>query len=136
MIYIGDDGLSDELSGRIVGGSVSSCAWRPPERAGSVRRPEKKVTGGPLMGHRNRDKGSINCQDPRAVPDRRWSCGRGGVNVELGGGRPGSSASGFGKGNDTHVPSREGGEGRRLEAVVIDPCSDGDRGEVRAISAA
>ena len=76
------------------------------------------------MGHRDGYKGEIDRRDPLAVCSRRWSCSGGSVDVEFCGRGPLPSASGFGKGLDTHVSSGKGGEGRRLEGGVIDPCPD------------
>lgn len=78
------------------------------------------------MRYRDRYEGEVDCQDPRALPNRRWRRGKGGsIHVDFCCGAPGPSTSGFRKGQDTNIPSGEGGEGRRLEGGIINPCPDG-----------
>lgn len=126
MIYIGDYGLCDRLGRRIVGGSISSCAWGAPKAAGSVGRPSEQRSSGVFMRYRDRYEGHIDRQGPRTLSNRRWRRGKGrSINVELCRGGPGPSASGFGKGDDTNIPSGEGGEGCRLEGGIINICPDG-----------
>lgn len=86
------------------------------------------------MSQRDRYEGEIDGHDPGAYPDRRSRSGTAGsVNIDFCGGAPGAPISGFGKGQDTHILSREGGEGRRLERGVIDPGPDGYRCKVDAV---
>lgn len=126
MIHISDDGLCDRLRTRIVGGSIGGCAWGPSEGAGSVGRPSEQGSSGPFMRYRDRYEGEVDCQGPRTVPNRRRRRAKGtSIDIELCRGAPGPSVSGFGEGQDTDIPSGEGGEGCGLEGGIINPCPDG-----------
>lgn len=125
MIHVGDYGLCDRLCARVVGSSVGGRAWGAPEGTRRVRGPSENLTSGPFMSHRYRHEGEIHCQDPRAIPNRRWRGGAASVNVEFCGGGPRPSTSGFSQGSDPHIRSGEGGEGGGLQAGVINPCSNG-----------
>ena len=80
------------------------------------------------MGQRDWYEREIDSQDPLALSSWRWRPRRGSVDVEFCGGGPLPSASGFRQGLDLHVPSAEGGEGRRLEGSIVDPRANGYRG--------
>ncbi len=88
------------------------------------------------MSYRDRYEGHIDCQDPRTLPNRRWRRGRASVDVDFCSRRPGPPIPGFSQGLDAHIPSGEGGEGRRLEGGVIDISSDGHRFKGGAVGTA
>lgn len=131
MSGICDESRGDKLRPRIVrcGDCLGTVAAS--KGAGVVGRPNEQVPRGILESCRHRYKGKVDGSGPHAFASTRsWRRRlRGRVHVDLCGSGPRPTVAGFRQGLYAHITGWCGLEGGGLHGVVVDPSTEGYRGE-------
>ncbi len=131
MACVGDEGRGDKLRTWVVrcGGRLGTIAAS--KGAWVVGGPNEQIARGIFESCRHRYDGEVDGKGPHTLAGTRcrWSCLGGGVDVELCGRGPWPTIAGFGQGLYSDVCSLYGLESGGLHRVIVDPGTEGYRGE-------